>query len=83
MDVGAEGNPSEIDSLRGELARLEAERDRYREEVDRELVRRAFRIDELEKALYKSSLEYQNSLSWRVTKPLRSARPLLGRLRGR
>jgi hypothetical protein len=83
MDAGAEGHPPEIESLRGELERVEAERDRYREEVDRELVRRAFRINALENALYKSSWEFQNSLSWRVTKPLRSVKPLLGRLRGR
>lgn len=70
---------SDLEALRTELEQLRAERQRFREEVDRELVRRAFRIGELERSLYRTSLEYETSLSWKVTRPLRLLKGLLRR----
>jgi hypothetical protein len=79
MDVGIDDKPGESSALRAEVERLRLEQQRFRAEVDRELVRRAYKIGELERALYQASVEYQSSLSWRITKPLRAAKALLGR----
>jgi CelD/BcsL family acetyltransferase involved in cellulose biosynthesis len=71
-------------SLRDEMdAHLRRELDAQREELDRELVRRAYRIGELELILQQQGREYESSLSWRVTKPLRVGKALLGELRRR
>lgn len=61
----------------GELAELR----RQREEMHRELVRKTFRIAELEQSLYENARTYEESLSWRLTKPVRGLRTLLGRAR--
>lgn len=66
----------------GELeARHRAELDAQREEFHRELSRRAFRIGELEEEIYDVARTYEDSLSWRITRPLRSLGALLAKLR--
>ncbi len=62
-----------------ELAALRAQR----EELHRELVRKTFRIGELEEEVRDAGLLYEESLSWRITRPIRSARGLLSKLRRR
>jgi hypothetical protein len=59
---------------RSELAALRAQR----EELHRELVRKTFRIGELEEAIHENARTYEQSLSWRVTRPLRA---LMAKLR--
>lgn len=48
-----------------------SELDRVREEFHRELMRKSMRITELEMELKRLRLEFESSLSWRVTRPLR------------
>jgi hypothetical protein len=62
-------------------ARHRAELDAQREEFHRELSRRAFRIGELEEEVHKVAQTYETSLSWRITKPVRSAKTVLAKLR--
>jgi predicted RNase H-like nuclease (RuvC/YqgF family) len=62
---------------RPQIERLEAQR----EEMDRELVRRAYRIQELEQELQSLASEFRTSFSWRLTAPLRAFKSLLGKLR--
>jgi hypothetical protein len=57
-----------------ELAALRAQR----EELHRELVRKTFRIGELEETIYENARTYEESLSWKVTRPLRT---LMAKLR--
>jgi hypothetical protein len=45
--------------------------DAQREEFHRELMRKSLRITELELELNEQRAEYEASLSWRLTKPLR------------
>lgn len=52
-----------------------------REEFDRELVRRAFQVGELEQRVAEVRREYEDSLSWRVTRPMRIAMELVRHLR--
>lgn len=54
-------------------ARHQAELDAQREEFHRELSRRNFRIGELEEQVIDVAQTYETSLSWRLTRPLRSA----------
>ncbi|HMJ72223.1 MAG TPA: hypothetical protein VK471_02535 [Solirubrobacterales bacterium] len=61
--------------------RHQAELDAQREEFHRELSRRAFRIGELEEEVHKVAQTYETSLSWRITKPVRSAKTVLAKLR--
>jgi hypothetical protein len=68
---------TETDETR-QLAALRAQR----EELNRELVRKSYRIGELEEEARALGREYERSLSWRVTRPLRDAKLLLGKLRG-
>lgn len=56
-----------------ELAALRAQR----EELHRELVRKTFRIGELEEMIYSNARTYEDSLSWRITAPLRALMALL------
>lgn len=79
MDTRTENQESDLEALHAEVERLQVEQRRFREEVDRELVRRAFKIGELERALHRVSLEYQTSLSWKITRPLRFLKGLLRR----
>jgi hypothetical protein len=70
------------ESLRAEIeSRYRAELDAQREELQRELSRKAFRIAELEEDMYKAAKIYESSISWRITKPVRAAKTLLARLR--
>jgi hypothetical protein len=62
-------------------ARHQAELDAQREEFHRELSRRAFRIGELEEEVHKVAQTFETSLSWRITKPVRSAKTVLAKLR--
>jgi uncharacterized protein YydD (DUF2326 family) len=62
---------------RAELAALRAQR----EELHRELVRKTFRIGELEEELVDVARVYEESLSWRLTRPVRAVKPWLGKLR--
>lgn len=62
-------------------ARHRAELDAQREEFHRELGRRAFRIGELEEEVHKVAQTYESSLSWRLTRPVRSAKTVLAKLR--
>jgi hypothetical protein len=66
----------ETDQQARELVALRAQRDA----LDRELVRKSFRIGELEQMLFDNALVYEESLSWKLTRPVRGARTLVGRL---
>ena len=48
--------------------------DRQREQFHRELMRKSLRIAELELQIKHTRAEYERSLSWRLTKPLRIRR---------
>jgi len=61
-----------------EAAALRAQR----EEMHRELVRKTFRIGELEQELTELARTYEESLSWRLTAPIRSLKPTLKKLLG-
>jgi hypothetical protein len=76
------GAAQTTDEVREAEARHRAELDAQREEFHRELSRRAFRIGELEEEVHKVAQTYESSLSWRITRPVRSAKVLLAKLRG-
>lgn len=78
MSAGAQTS----DDLREVEARHRAELDVQREEFHRELGRRAFRIGELEEKVIEVAQMYETSLSWRLTRPVRSFGALLAKLRG-
>ena len=69
----------ELETLRSEIERLRHELEAQREELDRELVRRAFRIGQLEAALHRGT-QFEATLSWRITRPIRAAKPLVKKL---
>jgi hypothetical protein len=77
MSAGAQtsGEEHEVE------ARHRAELDAQREEFHRELSRRAFRIGELEEKVIEVAQTYETSLSWRLTRPVRSIRALLAKPR--
>ncbi len=62
-------------------AKHRAELDLQREEFHRELSRRNFRIGELEEQVIEVAQTYETSLSWRLTRPVRSAKTALAKLR--
>jgi hypothetical protein len=78
MSAGAQtsGDLSEVE------ARHRAALDFQREEFHRELGRRAFRIGELEEKMIELAQTYETSLSWRLTRPVRSLGALLAKLQG-
>lgn len=78
MNTGAQTS----DDLGAVEARHRAQLDAQREEFHRELGRRAFRIGELEEKVIEVAQTYETSLSWRLTRPLRSFAALLAKLRG-
>jgi hypothetical protein len=78
MSAGAQTSSQEHE----DEARHRAELDAQREEFHRELSRRAFRIGELEEQVIEVAQTYETSLSWRLTRPVRSVRTLLAKLRG-
>jgi hypothetical protein len=61
-----------------ELAALREQR----EAMHRELVRKTYRIGELEEDLTELARTYEESLSWRLTAPIRSLKPTLKKLLG-
>ncbi len=67
--------------MSGDRDGLMAALDAQREEFHRELGRRAYRIAELEEELHGLMRMYETSLSWRITRPIRSAKTLLAKLR--
>jgi SMC interacting uncharacterized protein involved in chromosome segregation len=67
---------TDTDEVTAELAALRAQR----EQLHRELVRKSFRIGELEEAVQETARTFQESLSWRLTRPVRGARRLLAKL---
>lgn len=68
MAIDTEEQAAELRSLRSQ-----------REQMHRELVRKTYRIAKLEQELFEVSRTYEESLSWRLTRPLREARGLLRR----
>jgi hypothetical protein len=52
----------------------EAALERQREQFHRELMRKSLRIAELELEIKHTRAEYESSLSWRLTRPLRIRR---------
>ena len=58
----------------------DAELDRLRAEFDRELMRKAMRIAELELMLDRTIEQFATSRSWRLTRPLRLLTALRRRL---
>jgi len=54
-----------------------------REALHRELVRKTYRIGELEGELIEVARTYEESLSWRLTRPVRALKPMLKKLLGR
>jgi hypothetical protein len=81
MRIRAREEPTDGSAESQQDERLRAELDAQREAFDRELVRRAFRISELEEALKEQRRTYEDSLSWRITMPLRAAKARLTRRR--
>jgi hypothetical protein len=51
-----------------------------REALHRELVRKAFRIGELEQQIGEVARTYEESLSWKITRPIRDVKPKLKKL---
>ena len=51
-----------------------------REELHRELVRKTYRIGELEQEIGEVARTYEGSLSWRLTRPVRALKPTLKKL---
>jgi hypothetical protein len=49
------------------------------EAMHRELVRKSYRIGELEAAVHETAQGFEESLSWRLTGPIRSLRARLGK----
>lgn len=76
MESQARGEPRGASSPRADIEQLETQR----EEMDRELVRRAYRIHELEQDLQRLEIEFHTSFSWKITAPLRALRALIGKL---
>lgn len=59
-----------------ELAALREQR----EALHRELVRKTYRIGELEQQVAEVVRTYEESLSWRMTRPIRDLKPTLKKL---
>jgi len=51
-----------------------------REALHRELVRKTYRIGELEQEIGEVARTYEESLSWRLTRPVRALKPTLKKL---
>lgn len=68
----------DVIALRAEVKQFQHELERQREVFHRELMRKAYRIAELEYRVDENALRqklgYERSLSWRITKPLRIAK---------
>ena len=66
------------DQQRDELTALREQR----EALHRELVRKTYRIGELEQEIAEVARTYEESLSWRLTRPVRELKPTLKKLFG-
>jgi hypothetical protein len=64
------------DQQRDELTALREQR----EALHRELVRKTYRIGELEQEVAEVARTYEESLSWRLTRPVRALKPTLKKL---
>jgi predicted RNase H-like nuclease (RuvC/YqgF family) len=64
------------DQQRDELTALREQR----EALHRELVRKTYRIGELEEEIAEVGRSYEESLSWRLTRPVRALKPTLKKL---
>ena len=64
------------DQQRDELTALREQR----EALHRELVRKTYRIGELEQQIGEVARTYEESLSWRLTRPVRALTPTLKKL---
>ena len=60
---------------------MASELELQREQFHRELMRKQMRIAELEMLVDLTEAQYERSLSWRLTKPLRVAQRLRRRVR--
>lgn len=67
------------DQQQSELTALREQR----EALHRELVRKTYRIGELEQEIAEVARTYEESLSWRLTRPVRALKPTLKKLLGR
>ncbi len=54
-----------------------------REALHRELVRKTYRIGELEQEMAEVGRKYEETLSWSLTRPIRALKPMLKKLLGR
>ena len=54
-----------------------------REALHRELVRKTYRIGELEQEIAEVARTYEETLSWKLTRPVRGLKPTLKKLLGR
>lgn len=84
MNLETQNRESQLASLREEMEQLRRrELEAQRQELDRELVRRAYRIHELEQRIEQMEWEFHSSLSWRVARPLRALKALLAAVKRR
>jgi predicted RNase H-like nuclease (RuvC/YqgF family) len=69
MVAATDQQPDELTALREQ-----------REALHRELVRKTYRIGELEEEIAEVGRSYEESLSWRLTRPVRALKPTLKKL---
>jgi hypothetical protein len=69
MVAATDQQPDELTALREQ-----------REALHRELVRKTYRIGELEQEIGEVARTYEESLSWRLTRPVRALKPTLKKL---
>jgi len=69
MVAATDQQPDELTALREQ-----------REALHRELVRKTYRIGELEQEIADVARTYEESLSWRLTRPVRALKPTLKKL---
>jgi predicted nucleic acid-binding Zn-ribbon protein len=69
MVAATDQQPDELTALREQ-----------REALHRELVRKTYRIGELEQQIAEVARTYEESLSWRLTRPVRALKPTLKKL---
>lgn len=69
MVAATDQQPDELGKLREQ-----------REALHRELVRKTYRIGELEQEIAEVARTYEESLSWRLTRPVRGLKPTLKKL---
>jgi predicted RNase H-like nuclease (RuvC/YqgF family) len=69
MVAATDQQPDELTELR-----------QQREALHRELVRKTYRIGELEQEIAEVARTYEESLSWRLTRPVRELKPMLKKL---